>query len=137
MKNSNLTDGVPKEILDTHTVFLRIHKVDLDLEEQDEKEKIKPTAFDKKGDDGLSVDWSEYSTPKDTRLRAKKPEDNGVLSFSVKSLREIPLAVIHKPTTNYAHSIIVGIPPRKPSDLGIRVRLRRICKWEIHYKSDE
>ena len=126
-----------EEIPNTDKVFLRIHKVNLNLDKEEEKEKIKPYhSFEQKGEDGLSVDWSKYATAENTKLRAKKPEDNGVVSFSVNQLRDVSLTVVHKPQNYQAHSLIKDIP-KKINDLGIRLILRDICKWEIHYKSDE
>ena len=38
---------------------------------------------------GMSVDWGKYASPEDTRLRAKKPAKNAVLSLSVASIRDV------------------------------------------------
>lgn len=113
---------------------MRVHKVNLDLSIGDPIRRIRPVAFDPKGGDGLSVDWSAHCSPTDTKNRAPVPADNGVISMPVKGVREIPLKVIHTPDeerNNYAHSEILGIPPRKPSDMGIRVKLMDISSWVI------
>jgi hypothetical protein len=46
-----------------------------------------------------------------------------------------PLKVIHDPISteefrNQAHALVLDIPPRK-NDIGIRIKLRDICTWEI------
>jgi hypothetical protein len=125
-------------IPDDDKLYLRVHKTNLDLNVLDDTLKIKLVAFDQKGDDGLSVNWSKYSSKNDTIKMAKNPSDNGVVSFVVKLIRKIPLRVIHNPinfpTLNQSHSLILDIPPRKPNDLGVRVKMRDICNWEILYK---
>jgi hypothetical protein len=115
-------------------VYMRVHQVNIDFSNSNNEHIIKPVAFDPKGI-GLSVDWSKYSTPEDTLKRAKKPEKNGVVSMSVDGVRKkpLPLDVLHKPSnSNYSHSEIFEIPPRKPSDMGIRVKLMDLCNWEIN-----
>lgn len=126
-------DVVPY-IPDEHHVFMRVHKQNIDFKETNPNRMIRPVAFDAKGDGGLSVDWSEYSTAQESLKRAKVPESNGIISMPVIGIRSspLPLTVVHKPEeTNYSHSEIFGIPPRKPSDLGIRVKLMDLSKWEI------
>lgn len=123
------------DIPDKDSVFMRVHKVNLDLSIDDPIKQIRPVAFDPRGGNGLSVDWSAHCTPLETKNRASNPADNGVVSMPVKGIREIPsLDIIHTPDyerDNYAHSEIIGVPPRKPSDMGIRVRLMDICSWII------
>jgi|WetSurMetagenome_2_1015567.scaffolds.fasta_scaffold60919_2 hypothetical protein len=95
---------------------------------------LKPQAFDPTPYDtldGLSTNWSKYSDLAQTKHSAKKPQDNGVVSFIVQQVREIPLEVIHDPTNNRAHSLICGLPPRKSNDAKMTMKLRDICKWEI------
>lgn len=121
-------------IPDEHRVFMRVHKQNIDFKETNPNRMIRPVAFDVKGEGGLSVDWSEYSTAQESLERAKLPDSNGIISMPVIGIRSnpLPLTVIHKPEeTNYSHSEIYGIPPRKPSDLGIRVKLMDLSKWEI------
>lgn len=122
------------DIPDSDLVYMRIHKINIDTSIDDPKESIRPVAFDPRGD-GLSVDWSAYSTPQKTKDRAKIPADNGVISMPIDKIREIPLLEVkHTPDAlrnNYSHAEIMGILPRKPSDMGIRVKLMDMCKWEI------
>lgn len=121
-------------IPDSDFLYMRIHKVNLDLTIDDPIKQIRPVAYDPKGGDGLSVDWSAFCSPLDTKNRAPNPNDNGVISMPVGEVRKIPLNVIHSPDEergNFAHSEILGIPPRKPSDMGIRVKLMDISSWVI------
>nr|WP_294860554.1 hypothetical protein [uncultured Fluviicola sp.] len=125
------------EIADEHSVFMRVHKQNIDFTETNVKRMIRPVAFDAKGDGGLSVDWSEYSTPKESLERAKVPENNGIISMLVFGIRQtpLPLNLSHVPEElNYSHSEIFGIPPRKPSDMGVRVKLMDLSNWEISCK---
>jgi hypothetical protein len=126
-----------EEIPDIDFLFYCIHKTKIDFDEQDEKKKIKPLAFDPqpKGSTHMSTDWSKYSTAIDAQNRRKVPADNGIVSFSVKDVRDIPLNVVHDPSItehfkNRAHAIILEVPPRK-NDIGIRLKLRDICSWAI------
>ncbi|CAM3390721.1 hypothetical protein [Zobellia roscoffensis] len=123
--------AIPNEDL----VYMRVHKVNLDFSKPNQLPSIRPVAFDPKGKGGLSVDWSAHSTAKDTLERAKDPKKNGVLSMSVLGLRKtpLPLEVLHKPSkSNFSHSEVFGIPPRKPTDMGIRVKLMDLSIWEIN-----
>jgi hypothetical protein len=81
--------------------------------------------------------WNKYSTPLELQQLAKIPEKNGVVSFLVEKVRKMPysLHVIHDPILterfkNQAHALVLDIPERK-NDIGIRVKLRDICSWEI------
>ncbi len=130
-----LIEEIPNEDL----LYCRIHEVNIDHEEMDANKKIKLIAFDPhpKGSTQMSTNWNKYSTPLALKELAKVPEKNGVVSFLVDSVRKIPypLQVIHNPIStesfrNQAHALILDIPPRK-NDIGIRVKLRDICTWEI------
>lgn len=47
---------------------------------------------------GMSVDWSKYSSPEDTRARARKPVDNAVLALITGDIRtQVRLDVYHSP----------------------------------------
>jgi hypothetical protein len=121
-------------IPDEHHMYMRVHKQNIDFKETNLNRMIRPVAFDAKGEGGLSVDWSEYSSVKESLARAKVPESNGIISMPILGIRAnpLPLKVIHKPEdTNYSHCEIFGIPPRKPSDLGVRIKLMDLSKWEI------
>lgn len=136
-----------EKISDSNQLFLRINKAHLYTDISDEKQMIKPTAFNaqpvSKGAKDLSVNWSKYSTPQKTRDEVKHfknkrgipkdPGDYGVVSFVVLPVRKIGLEVIHKPSrSNQAHSIIYPVPPMKNHrDTALRLKLRDLCKWEI------
>lgn len=121
-----------EEIPDEDIVYRRIHKNHIDNEDKS----ILPVTFPTE-EDGLSVNWAKYSTPQETKDEAKffskDPNSYGIVSLKVASVRNIPLRVIHSPRPhNISHSSILDIPPRKPNDLGIRLKLRNICNWIIH-----
>ena len=128
-----------EDIPSNDILYYRVHKTKIDQEEVDEKKKIMLITFDPqtKGSTEMSTDWCKYSSSLDTQNRAKVPFDNGVLSFNVEDVRNAPypLVVRHDPTLtehfkNRAHTVILAVPPRK-NDIGIRLKLRDICKWEI------
>jgi hypothetical protein len=77
---------------------------------------------------GMSSDWEKYSTPQQTRARAREPQENGVISLLTEEVRAIPgLTTLHSPSRkNRAHAEVVG---RKTPR--IRVLLSRIANWEI------
>jgi hypothetical protein len=76
---------------------------------------------------GMSVDWEKYSTPTQTRNRAKEAEKNGIVSFVAGKVREIPQQVEHTPSDDSrAHSEIIGEETPK-----VRLKLMRIFRWEI------
>ena len=135
----HLSDFPIEEIPNEDLLYSRIHEVNIDQEEIDIYKKIKLIAFDPhpKGSTQMSTNWNKYSTPKDLQQLAKVPEKNGVVSFPVDAIRKLPypLQVIHDPISteefrNQAHALVFDIPLRK-NDIGIRIKLRDICQWEI------
>jgi hypothetical protein len=134
-----LTKYIVETIPDEDILFMRVHKqnIDFDLTPND----VKPVAFDPKPTekDGLSTNWSRYSDAKlilkQTTDNGKDPNNYGVISLPVGNVRTIEiLEVKHDPVENpdnQAHSLINNIPPRKPNDLGVRIKLREMYKWEI------
>jgi hypothetical protein len=128
-----------EEIPNQDTLYCRVHTVNVDYEEPDPKKRIRLIAFDPhpKGSTQMSTDWNKYSTPLKLQQLAKMPEKNGVVSFNVGEVRQTPypLHVIHDPICtenlkNQAHTLVLDIPERK-NDIGIRIKLRDICAWEI------
>lgn len=88
-----------------------------------------PSMVFKNIDGAMSNDWSKYSTPEETRNRAKKnPENNGVLSMKVRDIRNIPNQnVLHAPLPeNRSHTHIMG--EKKEKQL---IYFDRIWSWEI------
>ena len=78
---------------------------------------------------GMSVDWNKYSTPEETRQRAKNPTKNAVLSLSVGGVRKIgDLDVEHRPEPeNRAHSEI-DFPDSHETRTEVRVFLLRLAE---------
>ena len=72
---------------------------------------VQPSVFrEHKG--AMSVDWKKYSTPQQTRDRAKIPSANAVIQMQAGEIRAIHnLKVEHRPMpTNRAHSDVLGLP---------------------------
>lgn len=115
-----------EEIPDEDKLFYRIHK------DFCRGGNLVPGAF-REIRDGMSTDWEKYSTPTISICRAKKPIDNGIVSLIVKSIRNMNLEVIHKPSAyNRAHSIVKGKERKIQDDPEVRLKLRRISMWEIN-----
>lgn len=76
----------------------------------------------------MSTDWAKYSTPEESRNRANRPEDNGVVEMRVGDVRAIPgLTVEHTPIPlNRSHTDVFG-----PKTTETRVLLGRICRWVL------
>ena len=111
----------PEFIPDRHRLFMRVHRIFMSHGQP------APSVFrDHQG--GMSTDWEKYSSPEQTRLRASKPDENGVLSLVTGKVRELPgLRVAHTPiASNRAHTDVLG-----KKDPEVRVKLSRIYKWEI------
>src|ERR1700736_356812 len=94
-----------EQIPSNHSVYMRAHRGFI------REGVLQPGVF-REHNEGMSVDWEKYSSPEDTRQRAKKPSDNAVIELSVCEIRLInALDVKHKPeTTNRSHSDVVGLP---------------------------
>lgn len=110
-------------IPDEDSVFMRAYK-----------DRVKdgiagPSAFKPHGS-GLSVDWDRYSTPEDTRSRAKKnPSHNAVVRMVVGEIRNIneSLDVRHAPLPeNQAHAE-VNLPDDNADQSEVRVKLSRLA----------
>jgi hypothetical protein len=110
-----------ENIADADSVFMRAHRNLL------RDGQIAPGVFRAQGD-GMSVDWSKYATPEDTRNRARKPIDNAILAMIAGEIRSaVGLAVNHTPQPeNRGHSEV--ILPRDDEDLTeARIKLGRIA----------
>jgi hypothetical protein len=79
----------------------------------------------------MSVNWSRYSTPEETRAQGRKaPEMYGVIKLLAGNIREIPgLSVEHDPEwpDNRSHTEIYG----NKKDQQTRLLLMRASHWEI------
>ncbi len=119
----------PVEIIpDEDSVYYRIHQTFIRDGE------LIPGGFKERGSEkarGMSTDWEKYSTPEESRNRAKKPTQNGIISFVVGNLREVKLRVIHAPTQNRAHTNVKGI------DVETRLKLLDLFHWEIPFEGHE
>ena len=90
--------------------------------------------------EGMSTDWSKYSTAEQTKLRATNPAwRGGVIQMLAGDVRKVPRQTVqHSPLPeNRAHTDIKG--PKKESVEGTQVRylFMRIWKWAIEYEGDE
>jgi hypothetical protein len=142
-KPNNSSSLFPVEIIpDNQLLFYRINAVNIDTDFTIGTERrIKTGAFDpqpKPHGKEMSVNWEKYSTAADCQASARKPEKNGVVSFNSTDIRQIIVNIIplqyldvrHAPTTNQAHAVIFEVIPES-NDPELRIKLRRICKWEI------
>ena len=114
-----------EEIPDADSLFMRAHRSLL------RDGAIVPGVFRAHGG-GMSVDWDKYSSPLDTRMRARKPLDNAVLALIAGEIRsKAGLAVTHAPEPeNRAHSDV--IMPENEEDLTeARIKLGRIARTVI------
>ena len=77
-------------------------------------------------DSGMSCDWEKYSTPEESRRRAKDPSANGVLTMLAGEIRSVPRQrLAHDPIpTNRAHPQVFG-----DKDPEARLKLKRLASW--------
>lgn len=110
-----------EDILNEDQLFYRVHRMWV------RKGEVIPTAFQNRNA-GMSTDWDKYSTPGETRVRARIPQDNGVVALLVGNVRQVPnQAVVHAPLLeNRAHAEVRG-----EKDEEARVLLGRLAVWRI------
>ena len=122
-----------EEIPDEASVLMRIHRAWM------RDGGVMLGAFQDRGR-GMSVDWSKYSKSEETRQRARRPADNGVIGMAVSGIRSIEgLEAEHDPVQentcdaegnlippNRAHAEVLGEKTEER-----RVKLSRIYSWEI------
>lgn len=108
---------------DADSVFMRAHKQYL------LKGTLAHGVF-KAHDGGMSVDWNKYSTPEETRFRAKKnPENNAVIEMNVGEIRSIPvLDVVHTPEMGNRAHCDVPLPSEGEDLTEVRFKLRKLAK---------
>ncbi len=119
-----------ESIPDTDWLFRRVH-VHL-LSNRQNQENIPPIVF--WDHNGISVDWSKYSTPNESRQRAKDPSQNGIIQIGVQAILSFrSLSVVHAPIQeNRAHANILGMHNcSKVDQTDIRKRLARIAQWAL------
>src|SRR6266566_296830 len=99
-----MTRWSKEEIDNDQFLYLRVHQVKV------WNGKLLPNAFDDH-EGGMSTDWARYSTPEQTRNRARKPELNGVVQMGVGVVREIDALIVeHTPdeeVDNRAHTDVI------------------------------
>jgi hypothetical protein len=118
---SNVSNWPVETIPDIDNLYYRIHKMWIVGSE------ITPGVFRNIGR-GMSADWDKYSTPEQSRQRAKMPNDNAVVELNVGDVRHIPdQNVEHTPSKkNRSHTDVTG-----EKDEEVRIKFRRICSWAI------
>ena len=115
-----------EEIPDTARLYYRVHK-DIYMATMRAagipQGKLPSGVFRFQGGD-LSVDWSKYAKPEETRNRARVPEDNGIVDFIASPIRVDGHKVEHTPKPdNRAHSSVSG------DETAIRLILSKEAKW--------
>lgn len=118
-------DWPPEQIPDRDRLFMHIHKT------WRRNGAVSPGAFENHGA-GMSTDWEKYSTPEQTRERARVPEKNAVISLVAGEVREVPgQKVEHTPDverSNRAHTDVLG-----EKDEEVRLKLKRIAGIAIPF----
>ncbi len=121
-----------EEIRDNQSLYYRVHKNFVRDNE------VIPVAFCERGKAdkrSISMDWESYSTPKESLARARKPLDNGIISFVAGQLRSLSLAVIHSPDiilNNRAHTDVKGLDAKKPDEkTETRLKMCGLYSWEV------
>ena len=124
-------------IPDEDNLFLRIHSNLLRFDFDFSEKKVPINVF-RIHNEGMSVNWSKYSTYQKTLSEAREPEKNGVLEMNTGKIRHIPpLDVIHAPNTeNRAHSNVINFPQKGPKKIKVRYNLSEISKWIILPKAN-
>lgn len=81
---------------------------------------------------GMSADWNKYSTPQQTLLRARKPEQNAIIEMGVGHIRTIAnLEVLHTPEPDNRAHCDVPLPDIDEDLTEARFNLRRIARIVI------
>lgn len=127
-------DWPVEEIPDEDDLFCRVHRTFLRGGTE-----LRPAIF-RVQSGCVSTDWSAYSSPKHCRKRARKPEENGVVTLLAGKVRACsPLAVAHTPDQqqdNRSHSDIMNIPEEGPEKEEARDHLLQVAMeaggWTIH-----
>jgi hypothetical protein len=123
-----------EQVPDSAFLYLRVHKNNIESDGTPAPgafrnlPKTDPSA-------GMSTDWNKYSTPTETRGRAKTPSDNAVAKLSVIGIRAIEgQRVEHTPKNdgerNRAHTDVFGT--KTPE---VRIKLKRIYTWALEITS--
>lgn len=128
------------EIIDNDSkLYYRIHR------QYFRDGELSPSVFKETGlgnQKSMSADWEKYSTPHKSRMRARKPELNGIAHFIAGKLRNLTLRVTHAPRCdpdpekdNQAHTDVNGTDRPIDDDSELRLKLLDEITWDI-YPSD-
>lgn len=100
-----------EEIPDDGILYQRVHRNNLD-----DKGAPIPGAFRNTPtkQDGMSTDWEKYSTPAETRARARSPAANSIIALAVGKVREIEAQTVEHTPVNPAPTIL---PNRAHADV--------------------
>jgi len=100
-------------------------------------DRIDPIFFYSKNvEEGLSFDWSKYSSPQDTLKRRKgnSLKENGIIQLNLGKLRtniiqfNLPITIEHAPLPeNQSHTLLLGIT--RYNTAKIRRKLSKIAEW--------
>ena len=109
-------------ILDNDKLYMGIHKSWFYKDGE-----IMPGAF-RDHEEGMSTEWSKYSTPDQTRQNRRIPSDNAIMAMQVGEVRDIPnQEVQHTPTTRIrAHTDVSG--EKTPE---ARLKFKRVAQMVI------
>lgn len=120
--------GWPVEVIpDCDRLYMRVHQTWFKRTGE-----IGTGAFQIHGG-GMSTDWCKYSTPRQTRERARTPRENAIVEMVVADVRAVPgQGVEHRPQPeNRAHTDVIG-----QKDEEARVLLRRISKLVLSLQAE-
>lgn len=115
-----------EDIPDEDSLYMRVHQANIRADGS-----FRTNAWNNHGD-GMSTNWSRYSTPEDTRKDVerfgKQPNKYAVIELRVGQVRAIPgQSVQHSPEEdNQAHTDVLG-----KKDEEARVRLGRIYSLKL------
>lgn len=118
-----MTSWPVEEIPGEDSLFYRVHRDLLGAAGT-----IRPNVF-REQSGAMSTDWERYSTPEETRQRAKDPDANGVLALPCALVRAVDgCSVVHSPqSSNRAHTNVYGVGADK-----VRIRLQLFKLVEHH-----
>lgn len=133
-----MTSWPVEAIPDTEALHMRVHRQWIKPDGT-----VRPTCFKNRPDDrgGMSTDWERYSSPDETRQRARRPDDNAIIMLNTGQVRLIPgQRVSHSPIQddpnvpdNRAHTDVNG---SKESDPETQLRFLAIATLVLPLGAD-
>ena len=126
----------PEEnFLNSHFLYRAIHRGL--WQNWESTDRIDPIFFySKNAEEGLSFDWSKYSSPQDTleRRKGNSLKENGIIQLNLRKLRtdiiqfNLPITIEHAPLPeNQSHTLLLGIT--RSNTAKIRRKLSKIAEW--------